>query len=428
MSNFKTCDVLVLGAGIAGLAAARTLAEAGRSVILVEARNRVGGRILSLHADGSPLPVELGAEFIHGRAPELWQLIEEAGLPTYELDGRHLCFQENILAECEHSSTFQILEDLSEDAPDLSFAEWIAQKKVPANVAESAISFVQGFNAADAQRIGTAALAKQQAAEDAIEGFRAFRIESGYAALAEYLLNKFKQAGGQISLSTVVESIAWERGAIRVKAVIGSDGTSETFEAAQCVVALPLGVLQSGSVHFNPAPASAMQAAAQLAMGTAKRITFVFREPFWHTQYPEAGFIFAQNELPGVWWTPAPNAAPLLTGWIGGPRALNASVAESKNFSDVALQTLAKLFAVSEKDLRELVVSWHTHDWQHDPFSRGAYSYAPKGALHASDAMTAPVESTLFFAGEHTDTTGHWGTVHGALRSGLRAAKQVLEA
>jgi monoamine oxidase len=88
---------------------------------------------------------------------------------------------------------------------------------------------------------------------------------------------------------------------------------------------------------------------------------------------------------------------------------------------------ISKLFALPEKELRALLVSWHMHDWQSDPFSLGAYSYAPKGALNASEAMAQPVEGTLFFAGEHTDTSGHWGTVHGALRSGLRAARQILE-
>jgi monoamine oxidase len=82
---------------------------------------------------------------------------------------------------------------------------------------------------------------------------------------------------------------------------------------------------------------------------------------------------------------------------------------------------------MAETELHALLTSWHTHDWQRDPLSLGAYSYAPKGAIDASDAMAEPVAETLYFAGEHTDTTGHWGTVHGALRSGLRAAKQVLE-
>jgi monoamine oxidase len=73
-------------------------------------------------------------------------------------------------------------------------------------------------------------------------------------------------------------------------------------------------------------------------------------------------------------------------------------------------------------------VHWRQHDWQTDRHSLGAYTYVPKGALHASEELSVPVEGTLFFAGEHTDITGHWGTVHGALRSGYRAAKQVLTA
>jgi monoamine oxidase len=78
-------------------------------------------------------------------------------------------------------------------------------------------------------------------------------------------------------------------------------------------------------------------------------------------------------------------------------------------------------------ELQTRLLSCHSHDWQSDPFARGAYSYAPAGALDASARLTAPVEGTLFFAGEHTDTEGHWGTVHGALASGLRAAAQILE-
>ena len=89
------------------------------------------------------------------------------------------------------------------------------------------------------------------------------------------------------------------------------------------------------------------------------------------------------------------------------------------------MTTLASAFGLSIGYLRQLLVSWHTHDWQVDPYAQGAYSYAPAGAMDASEKMAEPVEDTLFFAGEHTDTSGHWGTVHGAIRSGLRAAAQV---
>jgi monoamine oxidase len=92
------------------------------------------------------------------------------------------------------------------------------------------------------------------------------------------------------------------------------------------------------------------------------------------------------------------------------------------------LRILSKAFGVCTTALQRLLVSWHTHDWEADEFARGAYSYVPAGALDAPAKLTVPVADTLYFAGEHTDTVGDWGTVHGALRSGLRAARQILAA
>jgi monoamine oxidase len=418
-------DVAVLGAGIAGLMAARTLAAQGKKVALIEARSRIGGRIFSLPQQGPGLPVELGAEFIHGRPVEVWQLIEEAGLHAYEMDGTMLCFDENSLHECDKGpGGFDLMRRLIDNGPDQSFAEWLAQQDLPAPLAESAIAFVEGFNAADAARIGTAALARQQAAEDAIQGHLAFRLREGYSALPAFLLNQFQNHGGEIFLSAPAISVAWQRGNVRIHAM--QQYQERVFEADQCIVTAPLGVLQAGSIHFDPSPSKTFHAASQIAMGNAKRITFLFRERFWQTKFPNAHFLFSQQDLMRVWWMPSPDPTSMLTGWIGGPKSLDASLLLDTDFAALGLRTLAKIFSVPEKHLRELLVSWHTHDWQRDPFSLGAYSYAPKGALEASEVMSIPVEDTLFFAGEHTDTTGHWGTVHGALRSGQRAARQVL--
>ena len=158
-------------------------------------------------------------------------------------------------------------------------------------------------------------------------------------------------------------------------------------------------------------------------MGTATRITLVFRERFWEAAVPNLSFLFALENTPPTWWTSAPNPSPALTGWLAGPRALRAATGAA--LKDQALTTLATVF--KRNDLPALLTSFHTHDWQADPYSLGAYSYAPAGALTASDDLAVPVENTLYFAGEHTDTTGHWGTVHAALRSGQRAAAQILE-
>jgi monoamine oxidase len=126
-----------------------------------------------------------------------------------------------------------------------------------------------------------------------------------------------------------------------------------------------------------------------------------------------------------------PNGAPVLTGWMGGPRAAAIERSEGPAAGRPALltsclSTLAKVFNRPRSELEGLLSSWHTHDWLADPYAGGAYSYVPAGALDAPERMNQPVEDTLYFAGEHTDVTGHWGTVHAALQSGTLAAERLL--
>ena len=419
MPSTSRAEIAVIGAGIAGLSAARTLAEAGHSVILLEARDRIGGRILTVRDPYTDLPIELGAEFVHGRPPELLDLIREAGLTLYEREGEFICYENDRLGDCGFfDEAFGVLYDLPE-SPDVPFAEFLAQKNLPHHIAARATGYVEGFNAADASRIGTAALRKQQQAEENIHGDRSYRILEGYDRLAAYLLERFLASGGQLCINTPVTAINWGPGEVRV---MTSNPALPQIQASRVVLAIPLGVLQSGSLPITPEPSRPITAIRKLAMGSATRITLVFRERFWEASAPNLNFLFAQEKIPPTWWTAAPNPSPTLTGWLAGPRSLQAPTGPA--LRDQALATLSAIF--NRRDLSDLFVSFHAHDWQSDPHSLGAYSYAPAGALTASDELAVPVDRTLYFAGEHTDTTGHWGTVHAALRSGLRAAAQIL--
>jgi monoamine oxidase len=416
-------DVVIVGAGIAGLAAARILAEAGRRVAIIEARDRVGGRIYTVPATQGELPVELGAEFVHGLPPELIDLVDEAGLTRFELEGDTRCFHQDRgagrLVDCDDQrEVHQLFDELGHLAPlpvDLSFNEFAAQRGFKPEAIAWATNFVEGFNAADADRISILSLARQQAAEDAISGDRLFRVVEGYARVPEFLLRKFLDAGGELFDSAPVRSIAWKPGRVEVTTV-----ANRVFHAAAAIVTLPLGVLQARSVEFTPQPAEILDAADRLAMGTAVRVAYEFDRSFW----PERiSFFFAPDVIPPTWWTTSPRPSSMLTGWIAGRKASKLKI---PGLPETGLATLASLFGGELDTVRQRLVSAHCHDWQADAYSLGAYTYVPRGAIQASDELSTPVQATLFFAGEHTDTTGHWGTVHAALRSGYRAAEQLL--
>jgi monoamine oxidase len=420
-------DVVVIGAGMAGLTAARALAEAGMKVLVIEAQERIGGRIWTQHVGDEA--IELGAEFIHGRPSELWALIDEAGLEAYERDGAQVCFEDGVLADCndEMQDVFKPLEKLEDfSGPDVSFAEYLDREEVPMEERGRIIGYVEGFNAADHREVSAAALGAQQKAEDASGSDHNYRLRGGYDQLPAYLAEKIAGFGGRILTGAVVREIRWETRRVEVLT------DTEIFRARRAVVTLPLGVLQSGGVKISPRPDSIVEAAGLLRMGQARRFTLLFRERFWDGMEPQPGlselsFLFAFAEMPPVWWTPHPEKSCTITGWVGGPRSAELAGMDAEELGGRACSTLAWVFGLEEQQVRGGLLGCYTHDWQDDRFTGGAYSYVAKGGTDASRRMSEPVAGTLFFAGEHTDVTGHWGTVHAATRSGLRAAAQILD-
>ncbi|HWS65221.1 MAG TPA: NAD(P)/FAD-dependent oxidoreductase [Steroidobacteraceae bacterium] len=451
-----TYDILILGAGVAGLAAGRLLVEGGRQVAIVEARDRVGGRIATEHVSVggalNSIPIELGAEFVHGLPRTSWQLIDEARLATYELGGDHLCYERGCLQACPESDwdPMSVLDDMTgwlaaqPPGTDATFANYLDIAGIERRRGEQAAAYVEGFNAADANVIGVAALAQQQRAENAIQGDRLFHIRAGYDAVPNFLRERFERAGGFVLTGKRVTHVRWSRSGV---GVCGTDPQGATFEfqAKHAVITLPLGVLQSGSVEFQPPPRDILLHAGRMAVGAVLRVSLLFDSKFWidaaissrqngaASRFGDFSFLFAREEAFPTWWTSKPDPAPLLTAWIGGRKALDLQRRMRAHPDPVAIRNeclseLARIFELSPQVLENRLISWHAHDWQSDEFARGAYSYAPAGARDASEHMTIPVDDRLFFAGEHTDVEGHWGTVHGALASGERAALQLMSA
>ena len=419
-------DVLIIGAGMAGLAAAAELAERRLGVRVLEARDRIGGRVFTIRPEGTNIPIELGAEFIHGRPPELLELCSDAHVEIEEQSGVDVCWNGRGLKLCPEDDSEQILDELGALAKrdgDMSFQRFLATGEAGSQEAASVRNFVEGFNAADANRISIAALAYQQREEERIEGDRSFRPRAGYDAVVRHLFGRAERAGATIRLGEQVEQVDWRPGSVIVQCAGG-----RKYETRRAIFTLPLGVLQAGTVRFTPRPDAVLDAAGRMAMGSALRLVMVFRTAFWGAKFRDMGFLFADGIVPGTWWTQWPNHSPALVSWVGGTKAEVPRFDDPRKLLADALRSLERLFGMREKYLDGELKSWHFHDWRTDPFSQGAYSYVPVGAINSSKEMSDPVKDTLFFAGEHTDTTGHWGTVHGALRSGLRAAQQCLEA
>ena len=422
-------DVVIIGAGVAGLSAARMLVAAGLKLALVEARERIGGRIFTCHDPLTPAPVELGAEFVHGRPPQLFEALRAAGLAGVQVMGDHLCFRSGSIIPCKEwmDKVMAVLERMKSHAgEDLAFESFVAHVDCDEEAKAGARSFVEGFNAADRHRVGLNSLIRQQDAEDAIDGEKAFRLVAGYDALPRYLMQASSNA--TLRLNAVVHRIGWNRGRVVVAVKNRAGMDLDAIVARKAIITVPLGVLQARSIAFGPEPAAFQDTLDRLAMGRAVRITLRFREPFWESrpELSKMSFLHSNDEWFPTWWTALPVKAPILTGWAGGPNAGRFDGRGESFIAERAVETLSRLFHMDVKTIAGLLDAWYAHDWQADPFSLGAYSYVPVGSLPAVERLTHPVEDTLYFAGEATDTEGHWGTVHGAMATGVRAARQIL--
>lgn len=437
--------VIVIGAGVAGLAAVCQLGRAGIAVHIIEARDRIGGRVFTRLDPGSDCPNELGAEFIHGKPPEIWELLRKAKTEITEVQGDAWCAEQDRLSRCGFwDEVDQILQKMDDSKPDESFAAFLdrccrsPKTKAQVRAKQRAQSYVSGFNAADPALVGVHWLVKEMHAEEKIEGARAFRCRNGYKDLLDVFQQEIKNYNITVHTEAVVQQVHWNAG--RVKVEVRDQESGSTLEAPRVLITLPVSLLKSpagqpGIVQFTPElPGDKKAALEKLEMGKVIRVTLCFRERFWDSIKPAGArgslsnmsFLFGQDDWFPTWWTANPAKSPIITGWAPFRSAERLSGQSHSFVVEHSLQTLSTLLRVSQSELQNILEDAHFHDWQTDPFSLGAYSYGKVGANEAQQVLTEPIHDTLYFAGEATDITGNNGTVHGAIASGYRAAKQIL--
>lgn len=420
-------DVLIIGAGAAGLTAAAdlSLSAAGMRVCMLEGRNRIGGRIFTQHT--AEYPVELGAEFIHGSPPEIMRLVKQASLRLAELEWNVVRRQGGRWHDADDalSGMDQLFENMSADLPDQSFQQFLDRQDVEPEIKEQALGFVEGFHAADPSRISVHSLVKGNAADEQIERDRQFRFAGGYETLVKSIADRIDRKCYEFYLNTIVTEVQWRPGETLVRTSSGAE-----FRAARTLVTVPLGVLKSGSIRFNPRLPEKEKALQGLEMGPVIRVSLCFRNKFWQSQsrLRRMSFLLSDDPHFPTWWTSDPLPYPILTAWAAGHYARQLAKGSADEVVQRAVESLGNIFAMDAAHLRRELQGGFTHDWASDPFSCGAYSYAVVGGSEAGRALAMPVANTLFFAGEATDADGHNATAHGAIASGQRAAKEILAA
>lgn len=415
---------IVVGAGLAGLAAARRLTERGVEVIVLEARDRIGGRVHSVTRGGATY--DMGASWIHGLTGNpMTALTDELGLaraPTdyearqdFAADGRELSGE---ALEAPFQLLEQVLEAIESDGADTSLAA-----AIEAAISETSLTEAQRADLRYAIHVviehefaaPTSALSAlcydegdEQSGGDAI-------LPGGLMRIAEHLAT-----GLEVRLSRPVTRV--EVGAERV--TVHTDG--ESYEAEHVVIAVPLGVIQSGAIAFEPELSPAKrQAFAKVGMGLLHKTWLRFESAFWRESVTEPfmGFRDARGRFAEWLNLDALLGVPVLLGFNA---AAEAERLEALSDEAVVAEALAALRTIFEREGVTVPTPTDTlvSRWGRDPFSRGAYSFLPVGACEDDRAELARAEGRLHFAGEHTSTASP-ATIHGAYLSGRRAADEV---
>ncbi|WP_276374500.1 NAD(P)/FAD-dependent oxidoreductase [Chryseolinea sp. H1M3-3] len=420
-------DIVIIGAGAAGLSAAKILSTAGRSICICEARDRIGGRIHTLKGGEFSGPVEAGAEFIHGDLPLTKALMKQAKVSYYAGKGQTWTVEKNELARGDlFDDNWDILltklRQLEHDITIGEFLKTFFNEPKYQSLVEGVTRFVQGYDAADVNKASALALREEWANEN-IQGYRPI---GGYSLLVEHLWSEVNHLHGVLKLSTVINKIVWRNNYVEMY----SD-RNEKITARKVLVTVPVSVLKSGAIKFDPPLAQHQEALQQLEVGGVIKFLVEFKGPIWErrgpskfNRMPALNFLFSDAFIP-TWWSQRPAEIPLLTGWLAGPVVQNLPQDDNVLLSQ-AISSLAYVFGCETAALEKEIRAAKVFNWYVDPYAQGAYAYKTLATSTAVRVLTRPLDNTIYFAGEALYDGPEMGTVEAALASGNKAAEEII--
>ena len=422
-------DVIIIGAGAAGLLAGKLLAEHGKTVCILDARDRIGGRIHTLPYEDWNTVAEAGAEFIHGNLELTFELLKEAGLKKVQIGGE---MWRVINGDWQQDDDYfdkqeKVVSKLKTLKEDMSMAAFLAREFAGdenAEVRQTLTGYIEGYYAGDSNL----ASAQTFLAEWQSENEEQYRPVTGYHPLLQYLLTKFQENGGILQLSTIVKQINYLQNIVEV-----IDVNLQKYTATKAIITVPLGVWKAEEkdlafIDYHPALPQKKEAALQMGFGAVVKILLQFKEPFWLQEsykLKDICFLFSDQNI-GTWWTQNPIENNVLTGWLAGPRAFDLRHSDDAIIFEQAMASLQHIFNINKEKLAAQLLQWEVFNWTSDPFTLGAYSYSTIHTTAAQKVLSTPVENTLFFAGEALYSGNETGTVEAAFTSGRDVAMLLL--
>ncbi|KIC95811.1 flavin monoamine oxidase family protein [Flavihumibacter solisilvae] len=414
--------IIIIGAGAAGLMAARELAG-HYDVTVLEAEDQVGGRVRTLTSGASPHVMESGAEFVHGELPITMSLLNEAAIPYTQVTGRmYRVIDGKWEEEDEMLEGWDLLLPLMRSADEDMTMKALLDKYFSADKFRrfrlQVEGFVQGFDVADPSIASVKELYQEWSHDD----LQNYRVNGGYGRLISYLENDAIKKGAEIHTKCRVDRISWSADQATVHA-----RDNRSFHASKVIITVSVGVLRDTSgnaIVFTPEIPEYIEAASDIGFGNVIKVILRFKEPFWESQHPEAGFILTEESVP-TWWTQYPGDDPSLTGWLGGPPSDAFINHSDDDLLQAALGSLSKITGLPVDVLGSMLTDTYICNWAKQTGFLGAYSFSTTRSAKAKELLNTPIHETLYFAGEALYDGPKGGTVEAAFHSGLILAEKV---